>query len=753
MSPAALLKRMVCSIVLRSSVFVLLLVSITGFTQTYLPTITSFSPTTGGPGTVITITGTNFTGGINVNFGGTQSGSTTFISSTTVRAVVANGSSGAVTVSTIYGWASMPGFTFNAGCPLTPSVRISTDTTVFCPGSQVVFIAKATNGGTNPKYQWTINGIPVGANSDTLITSSLRNNDTVLAYMKSNATCLTDSSVISNRIIMTAANAVNPSVNIISSATNVCSGTIVEFNATASNAGTSPIFQWKKNGINVGTNSRAYADDGLQNGDVLSVTVTGNASCSSNPVATSNNITMTVTQSKTPSVTITSSATTICPGMTVQFSASVANAGTTPSFQWTKNGAIEDTKSSYSDNTLIDGDTIRAWIISSATTCSTSPVALSNPIVITVKNSVTPSVTITSSATSICPGTSVQFTATATNAGTSPTYQWKKNGINVGTNSPTYSDNTLRNTDVVSVALTSNAPCISNPVAISNNIVMTVTNGNTPNVTIASTKNVICEGDAVTFTATPEFGGTAPSYKWLVNGIAAGSQSNLFASSVLTDGARVSVVMTSNAACISRTNDTSNVIIMTVNTRVTPKVEISGPTLVNRGEFTILNATITNGGNNPVIQWQDSTNNTGWKDIPGGLSKTLIYAPPVNGTKVRCKLTSDASCAIVTSVLSQELVFTINLPTAVDPEPAEAHGIRAFPNPVTDFLILDSLKLSDKWETAEIISLDGRQRLVFENIRNKISLKIPVQKLSKGFYAAVLRRRNDAPVYIRFIKM
>ncbi|MFN5549262.1 MAG: T9SS type A sorting domain-containing protein, partial [Bacteroidota bacterium] len=46
------------------------------------------------------------------------------------------------------------------------------------------------------------------------------------------------------------------------------------------------------------------------------------------------------------------------------------------------------------------------------------------------------------------------FTATATNAGVTPAYQWKLNGANVGTNSVTYTNTALNNNDVVTCVLT-----------------------------------------------------------------------------------------------------------------------------------------------------------------------------------------------------------------------------------------------------------------------------------------------------------
>ena len=49
----------------------------------------------------------------------------------------------------------------------------------------------------------------------------------------------------------------------------------------------------------------------------------------------------------------------------------------------------------------------------------------------TMPGSVTPSVSITSTSTSICSGGSVTFTAIPTNGGSTPTYQWMINGVNV----------------------------------------------------------------------------------------------------------------------------------------------------------------------------------------------------------------------------------------------------------------------------------------------------------------------------------
>jgi len=83
-------------------------------------------------------------------------------------------------------------------------------------------------------------------------------------------------------------------------------------------------------------------------------------------------------------------------------------------------------------------------------------------------------ITIGASANPFCPGNSVTFTATPMNGGTNPAYQWKVNGINKGTNSPTYSYNPASG-DLVSCILTSNLPCVTANPATSNTITMSGT--------------------------------------------------------------------------------------------------------------------------------------------------------------------------------------------------------------------------------------------------------------------------------------
>ena len=83
-------------------------------------------------------------------------------------------------------------------------------------------------------------------------------------------------------------------------------------------------------------------------------------------------------------------------------------------------------------------------------------------------------IAITSGSQVTCPSESNTFTATPTNGGSAPTYQWQKGGIDIdGATDATYPSSTLENGDVISVVMTSNADCTIAPIAHSEGITMT----------------------------------------------------------------------------------------------------------------------------------------------------------------------------------------------------------------------------------------------------------------------------------------
>jgi hypothetical protein len=272
------------------------------------------------------------------------------------------------------------------------------------------------------KCRWKLN---------TFNTSGLANNDTVWCVVTSSSSCAVPNTTTSNKLVTIVNAVVTPSVSISANNNNVCASTSVLFTATPTNGGSTPAYQWKVNGGNVGTNSATFGSTTLANNDVVTCVLTSNVACATTTTATSNAVTMTVTPTTAPSITISTVATTVCSGTSVTFTASTTNGGGTPTFQWKKNGSNISgaTASSYSTTTLANADAISCVLTSSAL-CSSPASASSNTINMTVNSSVTPSVTITASTTSICSGNTITFTATPVNGGTTPAYQWKVNGVN-----------------------------------------------------------------------------------------------------------------------------------------------------------------------------------------------------------------------------------------------------------------------------------------------------------------------------------
>ena len=82
-------------------------------------------------------------------------------------------------------------------------------------------------------------------------------------------------------------------VSIVPSANPVSAGSSVTFSATLVNEGTNPIYQWKINGNNVGTNTSTFNYIPI-NRDIISCVLTSNLSCTRTNPTTSNSIIMQV---------------------------------------------------------------------------------------------------------------------------------------------------------------------------------------------------------------------------------------------------------------------------------------------------------------------------------------------------------------------------------------------------------------------------------------------------------------------------
>src|SRR5690606_32901566 len=134
---------------------------------------------------------------------------------------------------------------------------------------------------------------------------------------------------------------------------------------------------------------------------------------------------------------------------------------------------------SYSSNqqnpTILNATTANAgtYTVTQTVAGCTSPPASTNVV---VNNSVIPTINVYPNPNdSICPGTLLTFVAVPTNGGTSPQYQWYKNGNPIsGAGLATYQTSTYNTGDYYSCELTSNAFCAVPATLMSNTVTLTV---------------------------------------------------------------------------------------------------------------------------------------------------------------------------------------------------------------------------------------------------------------------------------------
>ncbi|HMK26116.1 MAG TPA: hypothetical protein VK483_08810, partial [Chitinophagaceae bacterium] len=226
----------------------------------------------------------------------------------------------------------------------------------------------------------------------------------------------------------------------------------------------------------------------------------------------SSNLAVAVNPILTPAITITASpGAIICTGNSATFTATASNTGVgTVNYNFKINGNTVQSGASntYTSSSLVTGDAVSCVItITGGGTCLTSNTASSNTIIMTVMAYMTPAVSITVAPQNpICAGTSVTFTANATNTGSgSVNFNFKINGSTVQNGaSNIYTSTGLINGDAVTCDITiTGGNCLTINTASSNAISMTVLPSYTPAVSIsASPSGSICAGVSVTFTAT-----------------------------------------------------------------------------------------------------------------------------------------------------------------------------------------------------------------------------------------------------------
>jgi hypothetical protein len=361
---------------------------------------------------------------------------------------------------------------------------------------------------------------------------------------------------------------------------------------------------------------------------------------------------------------------------------------------------------------------------------------------VTLGTPVTPTVDITTGVgDTVCSGTLTTFSASATNQGAAPVYQWSVNGVTASFGSSyTY---TPSNGDNVSVTLTSNAICAT-PASVNTTFVISVLDNALPSVSVATSPGpVVCQGTLVNYTANPEFGGTAPSFTWLKNGVSVAAGTSY--SYTPGDSDVIYCQMTSNYPCRLANIVSSNNVLMLVDVPVMPVVTISAfPSAhVNEGDQVTLTATVVHGGPAPTYQWFING-----IPIPGAISPTLTNATYTNGDSVTCQVTSTGPCSGLVGFNSLQIFTNVGVQHVT----AASSSISLVPNPNKgQFTVKGTLGIvTDEEVSLEVYDMLGQ--VVYKNkvlthngnINENVHLN---NSVANGMYILNLRSESQNNIF------
>lgn len=336
-----------------------------------------------------------------------------------------------------------------------PSATTLSSNSPLCAGDTLYLSSTASSIGVS--YGWTG---PNGFSASTQNTLVANTTTAATGWYKMTATlnscAYTDS-------IYTTVNAI-PATPVATYNNPLCIGETLNLSATTVSGAT---YTWNGPGsFNANTQNPSRSNSSFS--DTGTYTVTATISGCTSPAAS-----VRVSINPVPFVVIfPTPADSICQGDPVTFTALPNNAGGTPQYRWVVNGQTTGTNStSFNTSSLNNQDIVRCDMTEN-TKCSSPYTDPSNDITMNVLPWLAPSVTISASPNRpLNVDEYVTFTATPTNAGNNPKYQWKRNGQDVqGATGKIWSANTLNDNDSISVEIISNYKCPQPTTAASNGI-------------------------------------------------------------------------------------------------------------------------------------------------------------------------------------------------------------------------------------------------------------------------------------------
>ncbi len=492
-----------------------------------------------------------------------------------------------------------------------------------CAGQTFTIINSSTDTNSQTTYSWDFgnNGTIDRTRKDTVqLTLSDTGYYAIKLVINTPGTCAKDSTISS--IYVSPVKVL--STIITASANNACAGTNIQFVAVPTNGGSSPTFQWRRNGINIsGATDDTLNTTTLANKDTISCMVSSSlSSCIANNNLESNKIVMNIASLSTPSIGITANKINLCLGGPFVFTANLTNGGSTPKIAWYKNNNIllGDTGLTLMLNSLAKNDSVHATLISSAACLSTSNVS-SNKI--GIDQITLDSAKFSSASNGFCSGGNVMLSAD-TLSGRS--YKWLYNGNEIqNANASIYAANLAGNYQSI----------ITNPFGCSDTSdAMVISMHASPVVILSQTSDTsFCEGGSFNLSVDTSVISSA-SYRWQHD------QTNTNITTpqitIIQSGSYRTIVTSLITGC----QTTSAAINFTIAQLPSVALNSSGKVSICAGSSTTISASM---GNNLLYQWmRDSIDLIGETARNFTTSNDGLYRVRVTNTMTQCANTSDS---------------------------------------------------------------------------------------------------------------
>ena len=349
---------------------------------------------------------------------------------------------------------------------INPVIAIHASDSVICADSKINFTVDQTGLGSNPDFQWQVNGVSTGTNSNKYESNLLKNNDQVNVKVTGKDTCINGIIAYSKIIPIIVKTNVAPSATITTSTDSICLGANANFIATTVNGGEKPLYQWQVNGLNTGSNTNAFSSSILKDKAIVTLNLTSSLTCALPASTISNSINMAV--SPLP-IADAGKDVSVCAGSGIQLNGSGG-------IVYTWYPAVSLSNNLVSNPTATPGSTT-TYIL---TVANAGKCLSKDSVVVSVNQLLIPAINISTNTNKICAGSAILFTTSATNAGTNPTYQWQVNNVGTGVTTNLFTTANIKDKDMVKVILTSSETCLTSVNAVSNIISIAVQSADTP---------------------------------------------------------------------------------------------------------------------------------------------------------------------------------------------------------------------------------------------------------------------------------